>query len=77
MGPCRSTRGRWLLVTEGEHAGRIMLSDTDVIDGRPRFASLAHFLATLLEDTGRILSSGGYVSYGQGEDWFYPLRYLR
>jgi len=53
----------WLLVTEGEHAGCVMLSDTDMIEDRPRYASLAHFMAALREDSARILNCGGFVRY--------------
>lgn len=69
---------RWLLVTRGPHAGRVMLSDTDVIEDEPRFQSIGEVLASLTLDTRRILGSGGYVSYDKGKNpgSFYPEEYL-
>ena len=70
---------RWLLITEGEHAGKIMLSDTDVIEDTPRFESLAHFAAALIHDTERTLGSGGYISYNRDRTEagdYYPERYV-
>jgi hypothetical protein len=70
---------RWLLITEGEHAGKIMLSDTDVINDTPRFESLAHFAAALIHDIERTLGSGGYISYnrdGTEAGDYYPERYV-
>jgi hypothetical protein len=67
---------RWLLVTEGPHAGTVMLSDTDLIEDEPRFASFGEFLAALLADAPRVLNSGGHVRYPapDGEELF-PVRY--
>lgn len=67
---------RWLLVTEGEHAGCVMLSDTDVMEDSPRFRSIEHFMSTLLTDSVRILASGGYVSYQVGDEVLAPWRYV-
>ncbi|MCB1602378.1 MAG: hypothetical protein KDI60_18825 [Xanthomonadales bacterium] len=65
---------RWLLITEGQHAGKIMLSDTDLIEDQPRFESFSQFAATLLNDAGRVIGSGGYIRYLVGEDELYPIR---
>lgn len=69
---------RLIFITEGPYAGKIMLSDTDVIENEPRFDSIQHFLATLLCDAPRFLDSGGYVRYQiAGLDKpLYPLNYL-
>ncbi len=74
---------RWLLITEGEHAGKVMLSDTDVIEDEPRFESLVEFMSTLIVDTKRIIGCGGYISYakngqysGGGSGCYYPSKYL-
>lgn len=67
---------RWLLITEGEHAGKILLSDTDVIEDEPRFESVREFMATLLHDAGRILGCGGHVRYVVDGDEVFPMRYL-
>jgi hypothetical protein len=70
---------RWLLITEGEHAGKIMLSDSDAIEDEPRFESLAHFVAALIYDTERTLGSGGYISYskdGSEAGDYYPEQYV-
>ena len=66
---------RWILVTEGPHAGTVMLSDTDVIDDEPRFRTLADFFGTLLLDSARILNSGGHVRYGPDDQEVFPIRY--
>lgn len=66
---------RWLLVTEGEHAGKVMLSDTDVIEDSPRYTSMTHFMATLVDDSASILNNGGYVSYLVDGESLVPLRY--
>ncbi len=67
---------RWLLVTEGPHAGKVMLSDTDLIEGEPRFDSFADFVSTLLVDAARVLNSGGHVRYaGKGGEEIFPIRY--
>jgi hypothetical protein len=67
---------RWLLITEGNHAGCVMLSDTDLIDETPRFETFGHFISALLNDTGRILNCGGQVRYlVKGEELF-PIRYI-
>ena len=68
--------GRWLLITEGAHAGCVMLSDSDLMDDVPRFRSIAHFTACLLTDTPRILNSGGYVQYEVDGEQLYGVRYL-
>jgi hypothetical protein len=69
---------RWILITEGQHAGKIMLSDTDSIEDTPRFDSIAHFVAALTQDVERTIGSGGYISYGKdrepGGD-YYPEAY--
>jgi len=65
---------RWILVTEGPHAGRVMLSDTDVIDEEPRFQSVGEVVASLTVDTMRVLGCGGYLSYGKN-DAYYPEKY--
>jgi hypothetical protein len=67
---------RWLFITEGEHAGKVMLSDTDLIDDQPRFESLAEFFATLLNDAARVLNCGGHVRYDIGGKVLFPIRYL-
>lgn len=66
---------RWLLITEGKHAGKIMLSDSDLIDDHPRFESVAQLLSTLLNDVGRVLNSGGYISYAIDDTELFPIRY--
>ncbi len=66
---------RWLFITEGEHAGKVMLSDTDLTDDHPRFDSLAHFFAMLLTDAPRVLNSGGYVRYHIGNEELFPIAY--
>lgn len=66
----------WLLITSGEHAGKVMLSDTDLIGDSPRFESIGEFVATLLDDAARIINCGGYVRYEvEGEERF-AVRYL-
>jgi len=67
---------RWLFITEGQHAGKIMLSDADLIDDQPRFVGVAHFLSTLLNDVGRILNCGGYIRYAIGDTELFPIRYI-
>jgi hypothetical protein len=69
---------RWILVTRGAHAGAVMLSDTDVIDDQPRYASIAEFLAALHLDPENVLGNGGYVSYSDGasDKMYYPMQYL-
>jgi hypothetical protein len=59
---------RWILITEGQHAGKIMLSDTDSIEDTPRFDSIAHFVAALTQDVERTLGCGGYISYGEDRE---------
>jgi hypothetical protein len=66
---------RWILITEGQHAGKIMLSDTDSIEDTPRFETIAHFVAALTQDIERTLGSGGYISYsedGEAGGDYYP-----
>jgi hypothetical protein len=74
---------RWLLITEGEFAGMVMLSDTDVCEEEPRFSSMAEFMSTLIVDAERIVGVGGYVMYGgpsrggrSGDGSYYPVKYL-
>jgi hypothetical protein len=74
---------RWLLITEGAHAGKVMLSDSDVIEDAPRFDSVAEFIGALMMDASRILGCGGYICYdengqsaGGGEGCYYPQKYL-
>lgn len=74
---------RWLLITEGEHAGKVMLSDSDVCDDEPRFSSITEFMSTLIVDAERIVGCGGYVCYDTqghsasgGEGCYYPVKYL-
>jgi hypothetical protein len=74
---------RWLLITEGAHAGKVMLSDSDVIEDAPRFDSVAEFIGTLMVDASRIVGCGGYICYdangqnaGGGEGCYYPQKYL-
>ena len=71
---------RWLLITEGAHASKIMLSDTDVLEDEPRFESLAEFMATLAVDPARILACGGHVCFDRhgrnasgGGACYYPI----
>ena len=67
---------RWLLITEGELAGKIMLSDTDLIDENPRFESITEFMATLLDDAARVINCGGYVRYQVNGEERFAVRYL-
>jgi hypothetical protein len=67
---------RWLLITEGDHAGKIMLSDSDLPEDTPRFESLAEFVGTLIFDAARVLNSGGYIRYQYKGDELFPIRYL-
>lgn len=74
---------RWLLITDGEHAGKVMLSNTDVIENAPRFDSIAEFMSTLIVDAKRILGCGGYICFdkngqnaGGGDGCYYPVQYL-
>ena len=66
---------RWLLITEGEHAGKVMLSDTDLIEDRPRYESMAHFMATLAHDSVAIIDNGGFLSYTVDGESLKPARY--
>lgn len=66
---------RWVVPLEGPHAGTVMLSPDDVHEGKPRYPSLAHFIAALRLCPQAVLGNGGYVSYvvpGQDE-LFYPV----
>jgi hypothetical protein len=65
----------WLLITEGEHAGAVMLSDTDLIEDEPRFQNIEQFLAALYLDCGRILNSGGHVRFHRDEHEYFPIRF--
>lgn len=67
---------RWLLITEGEHAGKIMLSDSDVPDDSPRFESLVEFFGTLIFDAARVLNCGGHTRYDFKGGELFPIRYL-
>lgn len=62
---------KWLLITEGPHAGKIMKAEDDLLNDRPRFDSIARLLAVLLADAKRVLS-GGHVRYGD----LFPIRYF-
>lgn len=66
---------RWLLITEGEHAGRIMLSDSDLYEESPRFAGIAEFVAALHDDAARVLNCGGYVRYQVDGEERFAVRY--
>ncbi len=68
----------WLLVTQGKHAGKVMLSGDDVLDDQPRYDSIGEFFAALMLDIPRVLGSGGYVSYGHEEHEvsYYPEEYV-
>lgn len=66
---------RWILVTEGPHAGTVMLSDTDVLEDEPRFQSIGEVMASLIVDVKRVVGCGGYNSYGKKKG-FYPEEYL-
>jgi hypothetical protein len=67
---------RWLLITEGEHAGKVMLSDSDLPEGDARFDSFGEFLACLLVDAPRILNCGGHVRYpGKRGQELFAIRY--
>jgi hypothetical protein len=66
---------RWLLITEGEHAGKIMLSDTDLIEDRARYESMAHFMATLVHDSVTIIDNGGFLDYAVDGEALKPARY--
>lgn len=70
---------RWILITEGQWAGQVMLSDTDAIDDAPRFESIAAFFAALTLDIENVLGNGGFVSYvdGKTDGLYYPVRYSR
>lgn len=70
---------RWILVTQGPHAGRVMLSDSDVIEDEPRFQSIGEVVASLTLDTRRVVGCGGYVSYdkrGKEGGSYYPEEYV-
>lgn len=69
---------RWLLITEGQHAGKVMLSDTDSIEDEARFESIAYFAAALTLDVDRTVGVGGLVSYekdGSSGGSYYPQHY--
>jgi hypothetical protein len=68
---------RWLLITQGQHAGTIMLSETDLVDDEPRMQSLAELLWVMIHDAPRVIGSGGYVSYTDPASGlsYYPERY--
>lgn len=66
---------RWLFITEGPHAGKIMLSNSDLIEDQARFDSLAHFFSAMVHDTGRVLGSGGYVRYEVAGEELFPIAY--
>jgi hypothetical protein len=67
---------RWLLITEGEHKGKIMLSDTDLIEDSTRFAGITEFMAALHDDAARVLNCGGYVRYLLDGEERFAVRYL-
>ena len=68
---------RFVLVMEGPHAGAVMWSNDDLPDEHVRFASLAHFFATLRLRPQDVLGLGGYVSYVSpgDEHLLYPSGY--
>ncbi len=69
---------RWLLITEGQHAGKVMLSDTDSIEDEARFESIACFAAALMLDVDGTVGVGGLVSYekdGSSGGSYYPQHY--
>jgi len=68
---------RWILITEGQWAGQVMLSDTDAIEDEPRYASIAAFFAALALDIENVLGNGGFVSYmdGKTDGLYYPVSY--
>jgi len=66
---------RWLLITEGEHAGGIMLSDTDLIEESVRFKSIGEFVAALIDDAARVLNCGGHVRYMVDGEERFAVRY--
>jgi hypothetical protein len=68
---------RWLLIMQGPHAGKIMLSETDLVDDEPRMQSVAELLWVLIHDAPRVIGSGGYVSYTDPSSGlsYYPERY--
>jgi hypothetical protein len=67
---------RWLFITEGEHAGKILLSDTDLIEGTARVTSITEFMAALHDDAARVLNCGGYVRYLLDGEERFAVRYL-
>ena len=67
---------RWLLITEGPHAGGIMLSDTDLIDERVRFKSIGEFVATLIDEAASVLNCGGHVRYMVDGEERFAVRYI-
>ena len=74
---------RWLLITEGEHAGKVILAHGETIEDTPRMDSVAEFMATLIHDVESILGYGGYICFDKqahyvhgGADSYYPVKYL-
>ena len=67
---------RWLFITEGEHAGKILLSDTDLIEGSVRFDSITEFMAALHDDAARVINCGGYVRYRVDGEEMFAVRYF-
>ena len=74
---------RWLLITEGEHEGKVILADGETIEDTPRFDSVAEFMATLIHDVESILGYRGYICFDKqahyvhgGTDSYYPIKYL-
>jgi hypothetical protein len=55
--------GRWVVVTEGPHAGAVMMAAGDIHEEHVRYRSLAHFIAALRLFPQEILGCGGYVRY--------------
>ncbi|RRD44681.1 hypothetical protein EII18_00665 [Comamonadaceae bacterium OH3737_COT-264] len=53
----------WLLVTQGELAGCVLLSETDALLGRPRFASVAQFFEALAHRPAAVLGASGHLRY--------------
>ena len=66
---------RWVLVTRGKHAGKVMLSESDAIEDDPRIESVSALVATLILEPARVLGCGGFVSYGD-EPRYYPEQYI-
>lgn len=53
----------WMFATEGPWQGHVLLSETDVLLGQPRFASLDAFFTALLQDPAQVLGASGNLRY--------------